>query len=35
MYYIESGDKELALHLEEYGYDWVKEEAKEQQAVEE
>jgi Fe-S cluster assembly ATP-binding protein len=32
---VESGDKELALHLEEYGYDWVKEEAKEQQAVEE
>jgi Fe-S cluster assembly ATP-binding protein len=24
---VESGDKELALHLEEYGYDWVKEEA--------
>lgn len=23
---VESGDKELALHLEEYGYDWVKEE---------
>lgn len=23
---VESGDKELALHLEEYGYNWVKEE---------
>ncbi len=23
---VESGDKELALHLEEHGYDWVKEE---------
>jgi Fe-S cluster assembly ATP-binding protein len=23
---VESGDKELALHLEEYGYDWVKNE---------
>ena len=22
---VKSGDKELALHLEEYGYDWVKE----------
>lgn len=22
---VESGDKELALHLEEHGYDWVKE----------
>ncbi len=22
---VRSGDKELALHLEEYGYDWVKE----------
>jgi Fe-S cluster assembly ATP-binding protein len=23
---VQSGDKELALHLEEYGYDWVKKE---------
>jgi Fe-S cluster assembly ATP-binding protein len=23
---VESGDKELALKLEEHGYDWVKEE---------
>ncbi len=22
---IQSGDKELALHLEEYGYDWIKQ----------
>ena len=22
---VRSGDKELALRLEEYGYDWVKE----------
>ncbi len=26
---VESGDKELALHLEEYGYDWVKDETEE------
>ncbi|MEE9249477.1 MAG: Fe-S cluster assembly ATPase SufC [Dehalococcoidia bacterium] len=25
---VESGGKELALHLEEHGYDWVKEQAK-------
>lgn len=24
---VKSGDKSLALHLEEFGYDWVKEEA--------
>ncbi|UCF64251.1 MAG: Fe-S cluster assembly ATPase SufC [bacterium] len=24
---VESGDKELAMHLEEHGYDWVKEES--------
>jgi len=24
---VESGGKELALKLEEHGYDWVKEEA--------
>ncbi len=29
---IESGDKELALHLEEHGYDWIKKE-KEKEAV--
>ncbi|MBN1479050.1 Fe-S cluster assembly ATPase SufC [candidate division KSB1 bacterium] len=23
---VKSGDKELALHLEDYGYDWIKEE---------
>ncbi|RMF61293.1 MAG: Fe-S cluster assembly ATPase SufC, partial [Calditrichaeota bacterium] len=23
---VESGDKELALHLEEHGYDWIKKE---------
>jgi len=23
---VQSGDKELALHLEEYGYDWIKNE---------
>jgi Fe-S cluster assembly ATP-binding protein len=26
---VQSGDKELALHLEEYGYDWVKKEKEE------
>ncbi|MCH8090415.1 MAG: Fe-S cluster assembly ATPase SufC, partial [Chloroflexi bacterium] len=25
---VESGGKELALHLEEHGYDWVREQAK-------
>ena len=30
---VESGDKELALHLEEHGYDWVKEEKEEQATV--
>jgi Fe-S cluster assembly ATP-binding protein len=30
---VESGDKDLALHLEEYGYDWVKEENKETATV--
>jgi Fe-S cluster assembly ATP-binding protein len=24
---VESGDKDLALHLEEHGYDWIKKEA--------
>ena len=23
---VESGDKELAMHLEEHGYDWIKKE---------
>jgi Fe-S cluster assembly ATP-binding protein len=27
---VKSGDKELALHLEEYGYDWVKEKESEE-----
>jgi Fe-S cluster assembly ATP-binding protein len=26
---IESGDKDLALKLEEHGYEWIKEEEKE------
>ncbi len=26
---VQSGDKDLALHLEEYGYDWVKKEKEE------
>lgn len=30
---VESGDKELALHLEEHGYDWVKDEAEESVAL--
>lgn len=30
---VESGDKELALHLEEYGYDWFKKEQGEPSAV--
>lgn len=30
---VDSGDKELALHLEEYGYDWFKKEQGEHSAV--
>ncbi len=30
---VESGGKELALHLEEHGYDWIKEEHADSQAV--
>ncbi len=30
---VESGNKELALHLEEHGYDWVKDEAEESVAL--
>ncbi len=26
---VESGDKELALHLEEHGYDWLRKEQQE------
>ena len=24
---VQSGDKDLALHLEEKGYDWIREES--------